>query len=518
MNILTKNELALIRSDCLYANSFSRFQGSDNAMLKMALAGYVYEPRTPVDETIIANLDVPSLTVKSVTRDGRQTAVIVSTGAYSPVHEGHLAIMDQAKAQVESMGYQVVQGVMSASHDAYVSTKYNGQAKMQVGKRTQLLFDAIESRPWLTLDRLEGELVSCAINFSTVLKRVRSYLIRHNPELDETLQVFYVFGSDNAGFCDAFVGNQNYHAVCVTRGDVGVDDLKIRYAGEPNVHFVESTLPSRHFSSSAKRANQSIDSKAKPATNGVYMVRTDGVPEAFSDALCGILTKYMPEGVELKTLNGKDLVMPEGSTISMDKYMRGQYNIDVSRLFELSSGQRRARGLVSLSLPLREQVKAIPPGLYTLMDDDTVTGITMDRVTEALKEAGITVAGRETLVNQALAPGQTLYDIVDARDFLIESGKGGLVVEAYGKQVRAPYLFPFVNVVSRASIKPEDQYRFCREVYALNLSYIDSVNVLDLEPNKREFFAALKQFSTVVGFCRYYINALDNLLEAIDDN
>jgi hypothetical protein len=49
--------------------------------------------------------------------------VLLTTGAMNPVHLGHLNAMERARQHMTSLGYHVVGGFMSPTHDDYVRPK-----------------------------------------------------------------------------------------------------------------------------------------------------------------------------------------------------------------------------------------------------------------------------------------------------------------------------------------------------------------------------------------------------------
>jgi hypothetical protein len=61
-------------------------------------------------------------------RGERPAVVLLTTGAFSPVHSGHIQMMESARAELEARGYFVAGGYLSPSHDSYVSTKLGEQA------------------------------------------------------------------------------------------------------------------------------------------------------------------------------------------------------------------------------------------------------------------------------------------------------------------------------------------------------------------------------------------------------
>lgn len=514
MQKLKASEWTLIQNDCLYATLYQRHANSADVMSVLTKAGYVYEPRTVMDELILKNTSILSMPIKARRAKDKPAAVLVSTGSYSPIHAGHVGIMEVAKRYVESLGYSVVQGVISPSHDAYVSTKYGGQAKMHVGIRAQRIFEAVEDSDWLVQDRMEGEMLSCAVNFYTVLKHVRDYLITHHPAVSDNTPIFYVYGSDNVGFSDAFIDNEPYQGVCVARADASLEEVKETYAKNANLHFIHHTEEFGHHSSTRVRAELAKSSSLTiEEDKGLYLVRADGVPDAFAEALSELIAQNIEPGVEIKIISSTDFSLETTGTVSLDKYVKGQYNLDVSRVFEISAGQLKAKHLTSMGAPLCRQVLNIAPGEYTLVDDDSITGFTMDEVEQAMQAVGARVASRRTLIAQVLGE-RPLYDIVDARDFLVSAPKGGLVVTHLNQAMRVPYLFPYINVVSRARILPERQHIFSRQVYELNLAFVSGQTLADVEPAKAAFLNACGPHEDLESFCRYYIEVLDNLIQS----
>lgn len=92
-----------------------------------------------------------------------------------------------------------------------------------------------------------------------------------------------------------------------------------------------------------------------------------------------IFEKYLDKNIDVRlfeTVEEKRV----GNIISLDKFVKGDFNIDTSRLFEISSYQRKANGMISLSRSLEEQIKTIPQGTYDLVDDDSVSGYTIEKL------------------------------------------------------------------------------------------------------------------------------------------
>lgn len=154
----------------------------------------------------------------------------------------------------------------------------------------------------------------------------------------------------------------------------------------------------------------------------------------------------------------------------------------------------------------------IPPGHYTLVDDDSVSGFTMNAIEKMISQGDVTISGRATLISQVLGVNERLYDVIDARDFLIGSEKCGLVVDLFGEHIRVPYLFPFVNLVARARILPDVQLACSREIWILNKQYAGARTIDSLEESQRKLYAYLGFTGTVGEVCDHFIALINNYL------
>ena len=157
-----------IHNDPLYKNLYKEFESHEKLNEILQSSGFIQEERTELDTKAINDLNLITVPILDMKNDNKPLALIVSTGSFSPIHCGHIKMLELAKEYIESLDYNIVQGVISLSHDKYVDIKNNGIAKLDIGIRTNLVYEKIKNYDWLTVDRLEGELVSIPINFSTV--------------------------------------------------------------------------------------------------------------------------------------------------------------------------------------------------------------------------------------------------------------------------------------------------------------------------------------------------------------
>lgn len=463
-----------LKNDCLYRSAFEFYKEREDLEQILYKAGAIQEYKTLIDEESLKDyslLTLPILDYKQqyINNKPKQLAVIVSTGSFSPMHKGHVDAMVIAKKYIEdNLGYQVLQGVMSLSHDGYVAFKNDGIAKLNVGVRTEKAYEMTKNEDWITIDRFEGEMVSCPINFSTVLNRVKKYLAFHN-EAFNNIKVFYIFGSDNAAFSRSFVENEIYQSICIERANYSFDEIQQELQQHKNIHFIKNDKETSGLSSTIirKQITKQADASDKKQ---IYFIRTDNVSMNFASKLKKLIERFVNKKVEVRFINSSDYInIDMKNTISLDKFIKAEYNLDVSREFQLSGSQKTAKQMVSMTEPLISQILKIKKGSYWLLDDDSVSGFTLKSVENILNQNGIKILGYNLLIKNALKENEELYDVIDARDFCFNSIKNGLVVKLFSnKLVRVPYIYPFVNLTSRANIKPDYQIEFSMELLSLN--------------------------------------------------
>jgi nicotinic acid mononucleotide adenylyltransferase len=459
-----------IEFDCLYKNFKNLYLNRPDYKDLLIKSGFINENRNLIDQEAIQDLNLLSLPIVEENINKDNLAVIVTTGSFSPIHNGHLYSLELAKKYVESLGYNILQGVISLSHDKYVDFKNNGICKMNVSKRTNLVYNLIKETEWIKVDRFEGEMVSCPINFSTVIERIKKYIEYH---INKKVTIFYLFGSDNSNFSYSFVNNSDFQSICVERKGYSFDSIKDELKIFKNIHFIKNN--SEYSSLSSTLIRDSFYNSIKESSNDsnlrkIYFIRTDDAPLDFCIKLKDIVKKYVNEDVEIKLFSSADFIKPIGLTISLDKYIKGDYSLDLSRLFTLCDFQNKPKKMISLSDNFDTYIKTISQGTYTLFDDDSVSGYTMHYVEQILNEFNIFINQKVSLIQNLVNKDEILYDVIDARDFILGANKGGLVVSLFGnKNIRVPYIFPFVNLTTRANILPEYQIIFTKEIINENL-------------------------------------------------
>jgi cytidyltransferase-like protein len=79
-------------------------------------------------------------------------AVLVATGSFSPVHRGHIEMMENAKKWLEENGYEVIKGFISPKHDSYVKTKSDW---IPIEDRVAML-NLMTKGSWIDIDTWEA--------------------------------------------------------------------------------------------------------------------------------------------------------------------------------------------------------------------------------------------------------------------------------------------------------------------------------------------------------------------------
>jgi hypothetical protein len=450
--------------------------------------------------------------------------VLLTTGGFSPVHQGHLALMERAKQYLENKGRRVLGGYLSPSHDDYVSTKQGGTAHLPIAHRLALCHEAVADSPWLMVDPWEARFAPVSLNFTDVARRLRDYITKMFPT--KNIKVVYVFGSDNLGFLAAQMLPEHgdgspepaLECLCVERDSLTKTQTlllaEIRQAGWPG-ELVPNECEGPVMSSTQIRAGdvsglpqrcRARYAGLKPTASAnvaplAYLVRDDlrwatapwGVSakacETFVSKLCVLLqqafeTAEWPDSASQVNVHRlsrdqqhayvRELERHE-CVLSTDATIPAKYNLEISRQFGLADGQVFSKVLDArpLSAPLNQQVARLPRTPVTVVEDDISSGETWAAIQRFLE--GRSPVRKLELLNQwsmqklGMPLSTSVHDIVDARDFLLGAKEGGLVVTLpSGKLTRAPYVMPWVCNVFRSKIPPSSELGFSLGVWELN--------------------------------------------------
>lgn len=481
--------------------------------------------------------------------------VLLTTGGFSPIHNGHLDMMELAKNALAEQGHSVLGGYLSPSHDSYVSTKYGGAARLAAAHRLRLCHEAVAHSEWLMVDPWEARYVPCALNYTDVILRLEGYL-NHHLRLPTPLRVAYVFGGDNAAFARTFLSAG--YAVCIERPgyEARVESIRAEMpARQTRICFVRPRRENPDISSSRIRAEEMdampersrryYDSlrthrahTSEPPPERRFLIRDESAwavapweagrdPAALAaartelrDTLCRTLTETFagcppPDQPLALRIEMPDLarqteyaatLQKETGTISLDACTGGTYRLAVSRLFGLADGQCFSTQVTPRpgSPPIAAQVEHIPPGEYALLDDDIASGRTM-RMMMAVFPPSVRIGRVLSLLEQTRSiealqvdqvDYQDFYDVVDFRDFLFGSREGGLVIRLPNREpARAPYLLPYVTLSTRIRLPASQEIAFSRRLWQANERFFACVQppilVSECDPAARSLIYTL---------------------------
>lgn len=472
--------------------------------------------------------------------------VLLSTGGLSPIHHGHISMMEAAKERLEKDGHKVVGGYLSPSHDDYVSTKHGGEAKLSAAHRVHLCQLAVKDSNWLMIDPWEAQYVPTDINFTDVVLRLQSYLNKYLP--DHNLEIWYICGADNWKFSRVF---EKYNG-CVVVGREGhacevIETNNIKYTQNVSTYANYSStaarrwrpelMPSEVSQKYFKWKKNILSADCILSKNQeLYLIRDDwfwslapwiqtkitvgmaekaknkfkqGLSLAIRNAFQEVSLPDLPVDLEIRTygLRGQagfvTGIRAQESVLNLDVCTNGGQGLNLSRKFSLADGQISSRQLIPRpGYPeIDEQINQIQPGKYTLIDDDIATGNTINMVMGLLPES-VEITKIRTLMdfsrkkyheNNLGTFDPEPFDVIDLRDFILGTKDGGLVMSLpSGELVRVPYLLPYVSLISRASIPPSSETKLSKEIIRLNIEFFnnleDRIKVGDFDEYSKKFF------------------------------
>ncbi len=412
---------------------------------------------------------------KALANNIKNPVVLLTCGAFCPIHNGHVEMMVNAKSEIEKMGYNVISGYVSPGHDEYIYDK-NKEKAIPIHQRIKLISEMIKEHDWLNVDPWEGLFCKVAVNFTDVVRRLELYIEHH---VGIHVPVVFVCGSDNARFAKTFK-NQG---MCVVVNRPPYDEKYTKYRDEiknENIFWANGT----NDASSTKIRNLDVV-KASTTKKNLY-IRAEGKDEREA-AIIELLEKRF-NSITISNVDDQSKIFEqikksEGySLISLDSLMPAKHNLKISRQYDLFGDKFIRYTKRPNSNDLEIQAKYIPKGKYVLFDDDIHTGGTIKFAKQELLKHEINI---EYAISFKKTANET-DEIIDVRDFLIDDSNSGLVVKLPIGDSRAPYIYPYVCPYLRASI--EDPTKFSIEIWKINEEYfktkswklIDYPHLIDL--------------------------------------
>ncbi len=483
-------------------------------------------------------------------------AVLLSTGGFSPIHAGHVQMMEIAKVELEKRGTIVIGGYLSPSHDDYVLNKYGGSSlRLDANYRINLCQNEVANSSWLMIDSWEARYNKVPLTYTDVLSRLEAYLSHHARR---KIDVIYVFGSDNAFFSRTFIGKGK--CVCVRRD--GHEENINKVMNEPkikdnkNIIFTSQLKTKPKISSSEIRQEMNTKKtmyRKKDKESLIYAIRDDGdwalapiraikgtkniknEKNVFLLKLADILPNLFSESaIEDDGLNCKVQIVSQNSqqflvnkliknknVINLDVCTIGGYRLNLSRLFYLSDGQINPKAIIARPgyQGIKAQIKEIPMGQYILVDDDVANGFTTGKLLSNLpgriKVTEVISLVKLSMKSEKSQNDEILLDIVDLRDFIIGSREGGLVVSLPNHQIcRAPYLLPYVSLHSRAMIPSSKELYLSLLLWKLNADFYKNIGGKIVLSQTDPYFQKLMKYIgfsdnfLLVDICKWHIDQL----------
>ena len=188
--------------------------------------------------------------------------ILLSTGGFAPIHNGHINLLEQAKLYLENQNIHVAGGYISPSHDDYVLSKKNQNKNMHIFNRLNIANKFLFDNQWIMVDPFEGLICKSSVNFTKIYDRLYKYLKYHFK--DYTFKIIFCYGSDNYPFSKVFESN-NILSICVNRDENFISS---------NNHLTISLNNFVKVSSSELRKNDNFDINLNNK-NKHYYIRND---------------------------------------------------------------------------------------------------------------------------------------------------------------------------------------------------------------------------------------------------
>lgn len=482
-------------------------------------------------------------------KSNKPLMVLLNTGSYSPVHNGHLNMMETAKKYL-SKKYNIVGGFLSPSHDEYVSKKYNGTANIHAESRINFIEQSIFESDWLMADPWEARYNKFAINFTDVIRRLEQYLFKHT---NKKIIVGYVFGSDNAYFSLAFV-NQGV-GICIKRN--GYEDIFKHCKSIMNIDsnrnfFIDNNNP--NISSTEIRSGnldfmpniiKNLYINRISISNNKYLFRDDityctaniqdnnliNTNKFFinnlTELFINVFKPFINMNIILLNTEQQQYFLNQSydklNVINLDLWTstKNQQSLSISRLFNLSDGQIYSNILINRPghSSIEKQIKKIKPNNYVLIDDDIASGRTVKmiikKIPKNIKITQLVALSKISFEQQfQFSIPYEFYDIIDIRDFLVGSLNSGLVVTLPNNKIaRVPYMFPYVSLSNRAKIPEQVQMSLSISLWELNLEYYSRLNNVKIYQMDNSFinlalYLGFDLNDSMVDFCNFHITKL----------
>lgn len=425
--------------------------------------------------------------------------VLINTGCYDPIHDGHIDLMEQAKIYLEKDKI-ILGGYLIPSHQSYINEKKGSSCEQY---RLINCYNKIKDISWLHIDPFELLYEKADINYTQILTRIENYL-KYHTKLN--IKTIYVFGSDHAEFSRLFIKYGN--CICIKRPLYEDKFYKFKKElSQSNIYWVDKytkNLASRNIT-------KPINTHVIP--NGIYQLRKEYFNtiknyDKLCDKIKNIFKLYLPKNKvvfvdvkeQIKIVNNF-----KKKTISLDPIIKGDYNISISRLFQFATPLSQTKLIKRPGEPSLEiQINNIKDGEYIIFDDDSVTGST-------IKYANSLLGKNIKTKTKLLTDHTNRIDISDCRDFIIGAPYGGLVIQLPNNDIcRVPYMLPYVFPSDRSLINCKDNINFSIDMWKMNYNYYlnneKNINDIDYQTQKLLLYCGFELSHSMAYVCLWHIN------------
>lgn len=517
-----------------------------------------------------------------VSDETNELAVLVTTGAFCPIHEGHLQLLETAKRELESRGTTVLGGYICPDHDQYVSSKIRFRS-LSAAQRLELCELAVEESDWLMVDRWAAIYASGSVGFTTIVDHIDK-MIKQHVMTTKPIRIVYTFGGDNAMFAFSFVSI--WSCICVLRpGSLdNFDDITAYDSLRKNPRIIfsrdttaaldstrirngdlSSLLPKvrDRYLSMQRVEHDAIGRKAPTLSTSMDPLylrnerlrairsllptskRSFGAVSKAYDAFCEGLRRVFelslgPSAtVQPIDLQNQQTVLDEktakhGKIISFDPCLSGSHDLRLWHIHE-----PLVKTSTAIFAPRGQQVDAtqvarFEAGAYTVLAENLpIDADTQRLITERLPNS-CSIVGYISRMDLVRATGgymaklkkNTSGTVINARDYLVGSHEGGTVLQLGDEQlVRAPSIIPYVRPFLNVNVDATLEMGFSKQVWDLNLQFFQAIGanitVKDMAP---EFQALCRvhgfpEDMCMSEFCDWHITAFNDMhYVEIEDN
>lgn len=444
---------------------------NDYTLKEFLEAGYINEEK---NQTVDFNFPTTPLPLIEEFHTNKKNAILISTGSFAPIHEGHLEKLKIAKKHLENKNYHVVCAYLSPSHDEYVINQKIKNTEYNIFNRINWINKLLkkEENQWIKLDLWESLFNTLPINFTSVIIHIENLFNTYFSS--NNFDIFYVYGSDNHAFGRVF---KSYgKGICIQRNE----HKQPEYANVINLK--NDFYKNKNSTNIRKNKLEQTKIKKENLNNYICLLRDDlkrslsknvinqfskNEQDAFVSSVKMLWKKYNKMQLPVMVVNEKEenkllQKIDFEKIISLDLY-HGENKKRISRLFQMNDYQHKPLCLYDTS----NENFNIPKSCF-IFDDDSVSGNTFryfEKKYNTKIEKSITLADLFKIKHQV-----EIFDVADIRDFLFGSLEGGLLTYYGDKILKTPYIFPFINSETRLNINLKHAINFSLEV--LNLNYL----------------------------------------------